>query len=187
MKLPEVFETERLRLRQWCELDREPFARLNADPRVMEFYPSLLDRAASDKFQDRCHSLIVQRGWGFWAVESQEKSEFIGFVGLHIPAHPMPFMPCVEVGWRLAAQYWGKGYATEAAKIALNVGFELLDLKEIVSFTALQNRRSRAVMARLGMIETDSTFNHPALPEGHPLSQHCLYRITHELWLTTEH
>ena len=187
MQIPEVIETERLRLRQWCEADREPFARINADHRVMEFFPSLLDRAASNTFQDRCQSLISQRGWGLWVVETKEKSEFIGFAGLHIPAHPLPFMSCVEVGWRLAFPYWGKGYATEAARVALNVGFELLDLQEIVSFTVLQNRRSRAVMSRLGMIETDVTFNHPAIPEGHPLSQHCLYSITHEQWLTTDH
>ena len=109
-------ETERLRLRQWIESDREPFARLNADPRVMEFLPSILDRVASDAMIDRLQAKIAEHGWGLWAVESKQNQKFIGFVGLQVPTANLPFSPCVEVGWRLAFEYWGKGYATEAAQ-----------------------------------------------------------------------
>jgi RimJ/RimL family protein N-acetyltransferase len=145
------FKTERLYLRPWRPEDWAPFAALNADPRVMQFYPRPLTREESDAMANRIHTLIQQRGWGFWAVEVLGKAPFIGFVGLHIPAADLPFSPCVEIGWRLAADHWGKGYATEAAKEALRVGFERLKLQEIVSFTSTVNRRSIAVMERLGM------------------------------------
>ncbi len=176
-------ETERLHLRQWIESDREPFARLNADPQVMEFFPSILDRAASDGMIDRMQAKIAERGWGFWAVESKQDRQFIGFVGLQTPKADFPFSPCVEIGWRLAFEYWGKGYATEAAQSALKVGFELLELAEIVSFTAMNNNRSSAVMERLGMNNRETeTFEHPSLPVGHPLREHCLYRLSREKW-----
>lgn len=172
-------ETKRLRLRQWKATDREPFASLNSDPNVMEFFPSPLTRAQSDAMADRCQSLIAERGWGFWAVESKATQGFLGFVGLHIPSAELPFSPCVEVGWRLAFQYWGKGFASEAAKEAIRVGFELLKLEEIVSFAAFGNFRSRAVMERLGMREF-GTFEHPQVPESSRLRKHCLYRLPHE-------
>lgn len=177
------FDTERLRLRQWCPADREPFTALNADPRVMEFLPAPLDRAASDAMADRCQSLIVERGWDFWVVETKERREFIGFVGLHVPGSEFPFSPCVEIGWRLAFQHWGKGFATEAARGALRVGFELLCLPEIVSFTAVCNKRSRAVMERLHMREV-GPFEHPGLPVGSRLRRHCLFRLSREQWVT---
>ncbi|MBL8251225.1 MAG: GNAT family N-acetyltransferase, partial [Candidatus Competibacter sp.] len=143
------FKTERLRLRQWRSADREPFARLNADQRVMAYFVEPLDRAASDVLADRLEAQIAERGWGFWAVEILGGEPFIGFVGLHVPVPDIPCSPCVDVGWRLAFSHWGRGYATEAANGALRVGFERLELPEIVAFTALQNRRSRAVMERL--------------------------------------
>jgi len=157
VKLIEI-DTYRLRLRQWCSADREPFAALNADPRVMEFFPALLSRDESDAMADRCQTLITECGWGFWAVEVRNSGEFIGFVGLYTPAYGLSFSPCVEVGWRLDAKHWGKGYATEAARVALRVGFEQLALSEIVSFTSVGNIRSRAVMERLGMLDTGETF-----------------------------
>ena len=172
-----TFSTERLHLRQWCEADREPFAQLNADPRVMEFFPNLLDRFASDALADRIEAKIHDRGWGWWAAELRATQAFIGFVGLNIPAIELPFSPCVEVGWRLAFPYWGKGYASEAAKEALRIGFERLHFDEIVSFTAIHNRRSRAVMERLHMRAMPETFLHPSIPTGHPLSEHCLYKL----------
>ncbi len=172
------FSTERLNLRQWRSSDREPFAQLNADPRVMEYFPKLLDRATSDALADRIEAKIRDRGWGFWAAEIQATQEFIGFVGLNIPAVELPFSPCVEVGWRLAFPYWGKGYATEAAKGALQIAFEVLKLDEIVSFTALQNWRSQAVMERLRMRQMPETFLHPSLPENHPLAEHVLYKLS---------
>lgn len=170
------FDTERLRVRQWRESDREPFSRLNADARVMEFFPAPLSRAESDAMVDRCAEGIVQRGWGFWAVEERARGAFIGCVGITVPRPDLPFSPCVEVGWRLAQRYWGQGYALEAARGALRVGFERLALSEIVSFTAVPNLRSEAVMKRLGMT-SDGVFAHPALPVGHALRLHKLYRL----------
>lgn len=175
------FETERLRLRQWRATDREPFATLNADPKVMEFFPTLLTRDASDAIADRCQSLIQERGWGFWAAESKELGEFIGFVGLHIPSALLPFSPCVEIGWRLAFEHWGKGLASEAARGALRAAFQSLGLEEVVSFTAVGNRRSRAVMERLGMRES-GTFEHPQVPEDSPLRVHSLYRLSRSFY-----
>ncbi|MCA9286696.1 MAG: GNAT family N-acetyltransferase [Phycisphaerales bacterium] len=179
---PIEFETERLRLRQWRASDHEPFAVLNADPRVMEYFPSTLTREHSDAGIDRWRTEIEERGWGLWAVEIQTTGAFIGFVGLQVPTAPLPFAPCVEVGWRLAHEHWHRGYATEAARGALRVGFERLGLPEIVSFTSVGNRRSRAVMERLGMEEAKETFEHPSVPEGSPLREHCLYRLTRERW-----
>jgi RimJ/RimL family protein N-acetyltransferase len=176
------FETDRLRLRQWIEADREPLFSLNSDPRVMEFFPQILDRAASDAMFARLQSKIVERGWGFWAVESKPDRQFIGLVGISIPSYDLPFSPCVEVGWRLASEYWGKGYATEAAQGALEIGFNRLNLPEIVSFTAIPNHRSRAVMERLGMSRETETFAHPSIPIGQPLCEHYLYRLSQEKW-----
>lgn len=178
------FDTGRLRLRQWCAADRKPFAALNADPQVMTFFPAPLDRLESDAMADRCQSLIAERGWGFWAAETKDTCEFIGFVGLHIPASDLPFSPCVEIGWRLAFRYWGKGFATEAAHGVLRVGFGLLELPEIVSFTSVRNLRSRAVMRRIGMRQAAETFAHPGVPAGSPLRRHCLYRLSRAQWLT---
>ncbi|MEJ2416829.1 MAG: GNAT family N-acetyltransferase [Exilibacterium sp.] len=179
-------DTDRLRLRQWCSADREPFATLNANPRVMEFFPALLSRAESDAIADRCQSLIAERGWGLWVVELRNTGGFIGFVGLHTPAY-LPFSPCVEVGWRLDAKYWGQGYATEAARAAVRVGFEQLALTDIVSFTAVGNIRSRAVMEKLGMRNTGETFEHPNIPVGDALCEHCLYRLSREQWQAMTH
>jgi len=176
---PIEFQTTRLLLRQWTPADRAPFATMNADPRVMRHFPALLSRAESDAMADRCQALIEERGWGFWAVELKASGAFIGFVGLHTPSATLPFSPCVEIGWRLAADYWGQGLASEAAWAALKTGFGTLDLSEIVSFTTIENRRSRAVMARLGMRETE-VFEHPGVPIGHPLRRHCLYRLDRE-------
>ena len=177
------FDTERLRLRQWCASDREPFATLNADPKLMQFYPALLTRSESDAMANRCQALIAERGWGFWAVETKIMREFVGFVGLHIPMPELPFSPCVEVGWRLAVEHWGNGFATEAARGALHIGFERLGFPEIVSFTSVGNARSRAVMERLGMREAEETFEQPNVPVGSALRKHCLYRLSREQWL----
>jgi len=155
---------------------------LNADPKVMMFFPSTLNRAASDAMADRCDQLIAERGWGVWAAELKETGEFIGFIGLHIPSPALPFSPCVEVGWRLACQYWGKGLASEAAVGALCVGFESLNVDEIVAFTTLHNVRSRAVMERLGMKKEANTFLHPEMPVDSALREHCLYRLSRDEW-----
>jgi RimJ/RimL family protein N-acetyltransferase len=171
--------TERLILRQWREADREPFAALNADPRVMEFFPSCLDRAESDAFADRIEAHFARHGFGLWAVELPGIAPFIGFIGLSIPRFEAHFTPCVEIGYRLAHEYWGKGYAPEGARRVLAHGFDQLQLPEIVSFTARVNLRSRAVMERIGMrCDVSGDFDHPLLPENHKLRPHVLYRIT---------
>jgi RimJ/RimL family protein N-acetyltransferase len=182
MVKPIEIETERLLLRQWRNSDLEPFAQLNGDPHVMVHFPSILERKQSDELAHRCRELILQRGWGFWAVELKTCGTFIGFLGLHIPSADLPFSPCVEIGWRLAASHWGKGYATEGGWAALRVAFEQLNLAEVVSFTTLDNRRSRRVMERLGMRDNAETFEHPAIPLGHSLRAHCLYRLSKTDW-----
>jgi RimJ/RimL family protein N-acetyltransferase len=177
------FETPRLLLRQWRALDREPFAALNADPAVMVHFPAPLTRQESDATADRCERLIRERGWGPWATQLKATGEFIGFVGLNVPRSDLPVAPCVEILWRLARAHWQRGYATEAARGALQIGFERLALPEIVAFTVPANARSRAVMERLGMKRDASTFEHPGLPEGHGLRTHCNYRLSREAWL----
>jgi ribosomal-protein-alanine N-acetyltransferase len=170
--------TDRLLLRPWREGDLVPFAALNADPEVMEHFPKLLDRAESDAAVARIRAHFDRRGFGLWAVEAPGVAPFVGFVGLADATFEAPFTPCVEVGWRLARAHWGRGYATEAARAALRFGFEQVGLDEILSFTAEGNARSRAVMERLGMERSpDDDFDHPALPPGHRLRRHVLYRI----------
>lgn len=175
--MTDTLSTTRLRLRRWRDKDRGPFAAMNADARVMEFFLNTLSRAESDALADRIEAHFRDRGFGLWAVEVPTAG-FIGFTGLSVPRFEAPFMPCVEIGWRLAVEHWGKGYATEAARLALGYGFETLRLSEIVSFTATTNLRSRAVMERLGMCRDPADdFDHPALPDGHPLRRHVLYRL----------
>ena len=175
-------DTPRLRLRQWREPDREPFAALNADPAVMEFFLSVQSRESSDASIDAWQSQLASRGWSNWALELRASGELLGFTGLSVPRRVLPFSPCVEIGWRLARRHWGQGYATEAARAALKIGFARLDLPEIVSFTTVGNRRSRAVMERIGLRDTRQDFEYPGFPEGHPLRRHCLYRLTREEW-----
>lgn len=181
MKVIEL-ETPRLRLRQWRASDREPFAAMNADPAVMEFFPSLQSRESSDASIDLWQSQLVTQGWSNWAVELTESGEFIGFVGLSVPRRLLPFSPCVEIGWRLAKPFWNKGFATEGARAALKAAFTTIGLSEVVSFTTLANRRSRAVMERIGLRNTGQDFEHPGVPEGHPQRPHCLYKITRSQW-----
>lgn len=180
MSAPEL-ETPRLRLRHWIESDLVPFRVMNADPRVMEFFPATLSSKESDDLANRLENELIEKDYGFWAVELKETGEFIGFVGLHGQDFPAPFTPCIEIGWRLAYPFWGKGYATEAAKEALKYAFLTLGLEELVSFTPINNRRSRMVMERLGMKrEEGGDFEHPKLEKGHPLRVHVLYRIRPE-------
>jgi len=175
--------TPRLWLRQWRASDLEPFAALNADPRVMEFMSGCLSGVQSDALARGCEAEIAQQGWGFWATQLRASGAFIGFVGLHVPSFEAPFTPCVEIGWRLARDSWGNGFATEAARECLRFAFGSLGLKEVVSFTVPLNRRSRAVMERLGMRhDAPGDFDHPRLPAGHPLRRHVLYRLKRGEW-----
>ena len=182
MSTPVEFETRRLLLRQWKPADREPFAALNADPIGMEYFSAPLTRRESDALADRCQCLIAEFGWGAWATEIKATGEFIGFVGLHIPQDNLPISPCVEISWRLAQAYWHQGFATEAARGSLRIGFEIIRLPEIVSFTVPSNFRSRAVMERLGMRMDAAPFDHPGVPDGHLLRTHCNYRLSRDDW-----
>jgi RimJ/RimL family protein N-acetyltransferase len=176
--LPKEIRTNRLLLRRWRSADSVRFAEMNADPKVMEYFPALLSRAESDASIQRFEEHFDLRGFGLWAVEALDVAPFIGYVGLRRVPWPAPFTPCVEVGWRLAAQFWGQGFASEAAQAAFQFGFDSLGLDEIVSFTVPANWRSRRVMERIGMVHCpDEDFPHPMLPADHPLSRHVLYRI----------
>lgn len=180
---PVTIHTKRLILRPWKEEDWEPFARMNADPRVMEYFPSTLSRQESDTLAKRLSDYVVENGWGLWAVSIPDVAEFIGFIGLSKPSFDAHFTPAIEVGWRLAYEYWGKGYATEGALAALQYGFEALQLKEIVSFTAQMNDRSRNVMKKIGMHHDPvDDFDHPRLSKEHLLCRHVLYRIKMNEW-----
>ncbi|MFG1612066.1 GNAT family N-acetyltransferase [Nonomuraea wenchangensis] len=180
---PAELRTARLLLRPWRPSDLEPFAALNADPSVMEHFPAILSRAESDRLAAASDDAIARQGWGRWALELQETGEFIGFTGLHRPAFEAPFLPAVEIAWRLSRRAWGHGYATEAATAALDFAFDRLGLEEVVSFTATVNTRSSAVMERLGMIHDPvGDFDHPVLPPGHRLRRHVLYRLTASHW-----
>jgi RimJ/RimL family protein N-acetyltransferase len=176
------FATERLCLRQWRDADKAPFAAINGDARVMQYFPARLDRPQSDKLLGEMQNHIDYNGFGIWAVDEKATGALIGAVGLQIPAPDLPVFPCVEIAWRLAAAHWGKGLATEAAQGALRVGFDQLGLPEIVSFTSITNLKSREVMKRLGMRDTGQTFEHPHVPEGHPLAKHCLYFLSRKQW-----
>ena len=179
MSAPAEIRTSRLLLRRWRPDDRAPFAELNADPIAMEHFPALLDRATSDVLVDRIESDFDRLGFGLWAVEVPDLAPFVGFVGLNEPTFDAHFTPAVEVGWRLDRAYWGRGYATEAAIAAIEVGFENLGLDEIVSFCVPANVRSRRVMERLGMTHDSSDdFDHPRFAPGHRCCRHVLYRIS---------
>jgi RimJ/RimL family protein N-acetyltransferase len=170
--------TARVRLRQWRTSDREPFAALNADPLVMEHFPQVLSRADSDALADGLAAHLAEHGWGLWAVEITAPGTFAGFVGLSLATFDAPFTPAVEIGWRLARRHWGQGLAPEAARAVLDFAFGPLALDEIVSFTASTNRRSQRVMQKIGMSHDPADdFDHPALPVGHRLRRHVLYRM----------
>ncbi|MGF1751850.1 MULTISPECIES: GNAT family N-acetyltransferase [Vibrio] len=175
-----MMETERLILRQWQASDLHPYAIMTADPLVMRFFPALLSTEESHAQANRARALIENNGWGFWAVELKGSGQFIGFVGLHSQnaESGFPFAPMVEIGWRLRADAWGKGYAPEAAMAALTYAFETLKLPCVYSFTTLANEPSKRVMQKIGMRNTGHTFSHPHLSTDHALSPHCLYQIT---------
>lgn len=178
-----MLTTARLLLRPWRPEDLPAFAALNADSRVMEFFPSLLTATESDARAERIAQHINERGFSLWAVEVPGVADFIGFVGLAPTNFDAHFTPCVEVGWRLAYEYWGLGYATEAGSAAITDGFDRLALEEIVSFTTRTNSRSRRVMERLGMTYSLSDdFDHPNLYEGDALRRHVLYRLRRTSW-----
>lgn len=173
--------TPRLTLRRWKDEDKEPGANLNADPQVMEFMPKALSSEESHSLVERIESNFKEHGFGLFAAELVSSQTFIGFIGLAIPRFQASFTPCVEIGWRIAFEHWGNGYATEGARAVLQFAFNELNLKEVVSFTVTANLRSRRVMERIGMKFIEE-FEHPSLPEGHFLRRHILYTITKASW-----
>ena len=170
-------------MRQWKDSDLSPFAKINSDKDVMEFFPGTLSQAESNEMASKIKRLINERGWGFWALELTNQQKFIGFVGLHIPEIDLPFNPCVEIGWRLDKEFWGKGYASEAAEKSLEYAFSELELPELVAFTSVKNMPSQKVMRRIGMADTGNNFNHLGIDFNHPLSEHVLYKISSQQWL----
>jgi RimJ/RimL family protein N-acetyltransferase len=179
--------TRRLVLRHWRDGDLGPFRALNGDTRVMQYFPSVLTTEQSDNLASRIRKALAERDYGFWAAEAPSVSAFIGFVGLGRPGFESHFTPCVEIGWRLAEPYWGRGYASEAASAVLRHAFATLELQEVVSFTLPANRRSVAVMERIGMTRSEADdFDRPDLPEGHPMRRHVLYRVRKSDWVTKQ-
>ena len=181
-----ILQTERLTLRQWQPSDYAIFDQINADPEVMRYFPKLLSKKTSDIIANKCQQLIKENGWGFWAVSlkdaAENKSHFIGMVGLNKIHTDMPFAPGVEIGWRLHQDYWGQGYATEAARAALRFAFTELALDDVVAFTAVINEHSQLIMGRIGMTDTQQDFEHPMLDSKHCLAKHVLYKITKQQW-----
>jgi RimJ/RimL family protein N-acetyltransferase len=166
-------------MRRWRPEDLDPFAAMNADPAVMEhFFAGVATREQTSDFIDRIEREFEERGFGLWAIEVRGRADFVGFVGLHEVQFEAHFTPAVEVGWRLAAAHWHRGYATEAARAAVAFGFDQVRLPEIVSFTNVANLRSQAVMERIGMVRDPlGDFEHPRVPNGHPIRPHVLYRF----------
>lgn len=172
-------ETDRLWLRSWRDSDREPWAAMNADPLVRAFFPGLLDRVASDASIDVFQHRFAKDGFSFWAAEEKATGLFAGFIGLSRVDFEAAFTPCVEIGWRLAYPFWGRGLASEGARASLAYGFGRLGLPEIIAFATSGNLRSRRVMERIGMYRVeDGDFIHPKMPPDHPLQPSVLYRIT---------
>ena len=170
--------TERLVLRRWRQSDREPFSRLNADPRAMEFMPGVLSRAESNRLADRIEAHFLEYGFGLCAVELRQNHCFLGFIGLSVPGFQAEVTPCVEIGWRLSPAHWGQGLATEGSREMVRYAFDVVGLDALVSFTVPGNLKSRRVMEKLGMTrDPDEDFDHPLLPEGNPLRRHVLYRL----------
>jgi RimJ/RimL family protein N-acetyltransferase len=181
MNLQHELRTDRLILRHWRPEDRNPFAGINSDPRVVEFLPGIMSPQESDAVVDRIEAHFLRHGFGLWAVEVPHVAQFVGFIGLAVPKFETHFTPCVEIGWRLDANYWNRGYATEGARAALEFGFTTLRLEELVSYTVPQNLRSRRVMEKIGMAHNPGDeFDHPKLAEGHHLRRHVLYRVNRQ-------
>ncbi len=177
-----MITTDRLLLRQWTEQDRAPWAALNADREVMQYFPSPLTREESDQAFEKFRDRIDSDGFGWWAVDRRDTGEFIGMIGLVDRPEGLPISPCIEVGWRLKKDAWGYGFATEGAQASLDFGFEQLGRDEIVSFTSPLNRPSYRVMERLHMQRMQETFEHPSVPLGHVLREHCLYKQSRQEW-----
>ncbi len=175
-------ETPRLRLRAWRDNDLDALAEMSADPLVMRFFPDLLSRDDCAAALARWRIHYIRYGFTFWALERRDDGRFIGITGLAWSRLTLPFCPAVEIGWRLVPDQWGQGLAQEAAQAALACGFERLAMPEVIAYTAAVNERSLRLMAALGM-QPGETFEHPSLPEGHPLRAHRLFRLGRADWV----
>ena len=180
---PMELRTPRVLLRQWKDSDLDAWAAMNADPAVRRHFPAVLSRAEALGEADRIRSAIAQRGWGMWALEIPGVHPFAGFVGLSLPGYEAPWMPAVEIGWRLAPVAWHQGYATEGAIAALDFAFKHLELPQVVALSVPNNSPSHSVMERIGMVrDTAADFDHPRVPADSPLKRHILHRISPEQW-----
>lgn len=180
---PVPIHSERLILRPWLESDRQPFAEMSADPSVTEYLLPLNTREASDAWIDRQTAHFAAHGFCFFAVQTTDGGEFVGAVGLSRVGYDAHFTPAVEIGWRIARPFWGRGYASEAARAALRFSFDTLRLPEVVANAAVGNARSRRVMEKLGMsYDPRDDFDHPRVAEGHRLRRQVLYRMNQARW-----
>ncbi len=184
MMLPIV--TERLILRAWRREDRAPFAAMNADPEVMRYFPEMLDEADSNAAVDRFERYFAESGITFYAAEEQASGQFVGTIGMrHAPAN-LPVAPVIEVGWRLAAHVWNRGYATEGARAVVCAAFTLLEAPRVLAFTTPPNTASRRVMEKVGLVrDAARDFDHPDLPEDHPMRRHVVYSRERDDWLAS--
>ncbi len=170
-----MIETERLLVRQWRETDREPFWQMSCDTEVMEHLLPLENRDDSDDAIERQMADQEDYGHCFWAIERKHDQAFLGFCGIEHAREPLTEP---EIGWRLRRDAWGQGYAREAAQGSLDWAWSHLDTPTVVAITVPANTRSWGLMLRLGMTRDPAEdFDHPALPPGHPLRRHMLYRI----------
>nr|WP_295782349.1 GNAT family N-acetyltransferase [Rhodoferax sp.] len=182
---PVELRTPRVLLRQWKDSDFNAWAVMNADPEVRRFFPSVLNRSDAQAEGERIRSAIAQRGWGMWALEVPGVHLFAGFVGLNLPRYEAPWMPAVEIGWRLAPAAWHQGYATEGATAALDFAFTHLELPQVVAMSVPTNGPSHRVMDRIGMVrDAAADFDHPRVPDGSPLKRHILHKISPAQWRT---
>ncbi|UVE18428.1 GNAT family N-acetyltransferase [Pseudomonas sp. LS44] len=180
---PIELETPRLYLRRWQAADLEPMAALCADAEVMRYFPAPLSRAETEALLARIHAHFAEHGFGPWALQRKDSGALIGFTGLGRVNFAAPFTPAVEIGWRLARAHWRQGFASEAARAALQCAFERLELAQVVSFTTLSNLPSQGVMQALGMRrDAADDFDHPGLAAGDPLRRHVLYRLDRADW-----
>ncbi|KTD25721.1 acetyltransferase [Legionella lansingensis] len=182
-----ILSTERIVIREWQDSDLLPFALMNADSKVMKYFPARLTEQETRAMVERIQAHIQRHGFGLWAAELKATKEFIGFIGLNVPSFTAHFTPCVEIGWRLARSFWGQGLATEGGKAVLDYAFDKLHVQEIVSFTSERNKRSQRVMQKIGLShDKKDDFHHPNLPIEHPLSWHVLYRLLQKDWQTRQ-
>lgn len=180
-----LYETKRLILREWQDKDFEPFSKLGQNESVMEFFPKIFNQQDTLELISRIKDKFKANGFGFYTVVLKDSEQFVGSIGLNIPDFEAHFTPCVEIGWRVAKEYWGQGLAVEAAQKCLDIGFNEFNLNEIVSFTARVNKKSERVMQKLGMVhDVKGDFYHPKLEINHPLALHVLYRMPKSLWLS---